>query len=122
MDTLIEKIQYLKNKHNLLLVDAKNAAKVMKLAEDLSYDVRVGQNPYLISCCRFDSNKCRVQVAVYWTARTHRDGKFTVSTALNHPTKGRTQLHRRHCTLEEVEELLRHPRAHTGKGYYRKGA
>lgn len=45
---------------------------------------------------------------------------FTVGTALSHPTKGKTQLFRRKLTCKDVEEILRNPRKHTGKGYYRK--
>jgi hypothetical protein len=45
---------------------------------------------------------------------------MTVSIALNHPKKGKTQLHRKHVTDEELKRLLENPRAHTGKGYYKR--
>jgi hypothetical protein len=56
----------------------------------------------------------RQQVNVYHTTGT-------VSTSLKHPVKGRTQLHRRGVmSLDELGELFRNPREHTGKGYYRR--
>jgi len=53
------------------------------------------------------------RVNVYYTTRT-------VGTALNHPNKGKTQLFRRNCSVEDLIEIFRNPRVHTGKGYKRK--
>ena len=49
-------------------------------------------------------------------------GKFyaTVATAMNHPTKGKTQLYRRGCDEPILQKLFAKPRAHTNKGYYRR--
>lgn len=45
---------------------------------------------------------------------------YTVGTYMDHPTKGKTQLFRKRCSLEEVMALLKNPRLHTGKGYRRR--
>lgn len=58
---------------------------------------------------------CRVNV---WS--NDKTDLFTVGTALDHPTKGKTQLFRKGLTESQVFALLRNPRKHTGKGYYRK--
>jgi len=47
--------------------------------------------------------------------------KLTVSTALRHPKRGRTQLYRKHVSLRDLERIFERPRAHTGYGYYTKG-
>lgn len=47
------------------------------------------------------------------------DGRrgLTVSTAINHPKLGKTQLYRKNCTLKELETIAKKPRTHTDKGY-----
>lgn len=45
---------------------------------------------------------------------------LTVTTELWHPKKGKTQLHRRGLTKDEVLKIFENPRHHTGKGYYAK--
>jgi len=60
---------------------------------------------------RCDSDGTRINV--YYTTGT-------VGTCLNHPKKGKTQLFRRDVSMEQLEQLFIDPRAHTGKGYYRK--
>ncbi len=54
-----------------------------------------------------------VRMNIYLTTRT-------VSTSMDHPTKGKTQLFRRNVTSEQLEQLFKQPRTHTGKGYYKK--
>ena len=54
---------------------------------------------------------CRIDV--YFTT-------MTVSVALRHPKKGKTQLHRKSITDAELGQIFRNPRKHTGKGYYKK--
>lgn len=44
---------------------------------------------------------------------------MTVQTAINHPKKGKTQLNRKNITPAELEKILKNPRQHTGKGYYK---
>ena len=46
--------------------------------------------------------------------------KMTVSTCLNHPKKGKTQLFRKNVTKEMLSQIFEYPRKHTGKGYYTK--
>ena len=46
--------------------------------------------------------------------------KMTVSTCLNHPKKGKTQLFRKNVNLKMLGEIFEYPRKHTGKGYYNK--
>lgn len=59
-----------------------------------------------------------VKVNVYYGKK---NGTYTVATALQHPTKGKTQLFRKGITTQELEAVLKNPRTHTDKGYY-KGA
>ncbi len=46
--------------------------------------------------------------------------KMTVSTCLNHPKKGKTQLFRKKVNTEMLRQIFEYPRKHTGKGYYTK--
>lgn len=46
--------------------------------------------------------------------------KMTVSTGLDHPKQGKTQMFRKNVTLVELEKLFINPRTHTGKGYKKK--
>ena len=62
-----------------------------------------------------DSPSCVFNI--YWNKKNY---SFTVGTALNHPSKGNTQLWRRKQSCEDVISLLDNPRLHTGKGYYKK--
>jgi len=55
--------------------------------------------------------KDRVRVNVYLS-------RMTVSTAMKHPKKGKTQLFRQDVSLEQLEEIFKNPRTHTNKGYY----
>lgn len=46
---------------------------------------------------------------------------YTVGTYMYHPgQKKKTQLFRKHCTLDQVFAILKNPRIHTGKGYRTK--
>lgn len=46
--------------------------------------------------------------------------KMTVSTALDHPTQGKTQLFRKNVSMRLLELLFNNPRLHTDKGYQKK--
>ena len=46
--------------------------------------------------------------------------RMTVSTALHHPTKGKTQLYRKNVSFALLEKLFINPRTHTAKGYTQK--
>jgi hypothetical protein len=48
--------------------------------------------------------------------------KMTVSTAINHPKKGKTQLFRKRVGRNLMEQIFENPRVHTDKGYQRRGA
>ncbi|KAG5192289.1 hypothetical protein JKP88DRAFT_142729, partial [Tribonema minus] len=37
---------------------------------------------------------------------------------LAHPTRGRTQLIRKHQSMQQLEDIFIKPRTHTGVGYY----
>jgi len=57
--------------------------------------------------------KAGMRMNIYYT-------KMTVGTAMRHPKMGSTQLYRRHVTDEQLYKLMRNPRHHTGRGYYKK--
>ena len=86
-----------------------------KLADKFGYKLDTGKNPWVHSFKKED-----VQVYVYHRVQTIYDLKFTVTTQLSHPTKGRTQLHRRSVDIMQLQRILEEPRVHTGKGYYKK--
>jgi hypothetical protein len=46
--------------------------------------------------------------------------KMTVSTGLNHPKQGKTQMFRKNVTLVELAKIFENPRVHTNKGYKKK--
>lgn len=58
---------------------------------------------------RVDGHRQRVNV--WWTT-------WTVSTALWHPKKGKTQLYRREVDLPLLRRIFENPRVHTEVGYY----
>ena len=51
-----------------------------------------------------------------------RTWNVTVATTVTHPVWGRQQLFRKHLGMDELEKIFVNTRAHTGKGYYQKGA
>jgi len=53
------------------------------------------------------------RINVYYT-------KMTVTSCLNHPKFGNTQLIRKNISMERLGELFKNPRIHTGVGYYTK--
>lgn len=63
---------------------------------------------YMLGFCRKG-----VRMNVYYS-------KMTVSTALDHPTKGKTQLFRRNVSMRLLEMIMINPRVHTDKGYRTK--
>lgn len=69
----------------------------------------------MLSFCKdtTDSHHSFLRINVYLT-------KMTVSTALQHPKQGKTQLFRRQVTPEELNKIFENPRVHTKKGYQRK--
>lgn len=77
-------------------------------------------------CLNFSKtiNEEKAVLNIYWNKRTEyilavgRPALLVVQSAINHPKKGRTQLHRRGIDLIALEKLFENPRTHTGKGYY----
>ena len=61
------------------------------------------------------------KVNIYHGGKGGRRELFTVATAINHPTKGKTQLFRKYITQQELAAVLKNPRTHTEKGYYQGG-
>lgn len=58
------------------------------------------------------------KVNIYHGGKGGRRDLFTVATAINHPVKGKTQLFRKYVSEQELDAVLKNPRAHTDKGYY----
>jgi hypothetical protein len=64
------------------------------------------------------------------TATTTDDDEFvvldcwpttgTIGSFLKHPRLGKTQLFRKYCTDDELDEIFHNPRAHTDKGYQQR--
>lgn len=85
------------------------------IAAPHGYEVSTGGNPWMHAF-----RKKGVQVYIYHSASSMLNRKYTVTTQITHPKRGRTQLHRRHCTMKDINDILKCPRIHTSKGYYRK--
>lgn len=100
-------------------MQAQLVKKLSKPAKQFGYEVSAGSNEWLV-LLRKDTDQGRVQIAVYLTKKTEYTGLYTVSTALNHPKKGKTQLHRKHINFKDVLKIIENPRTHTGVGYYEK--
>ena len=61
-----------------------------------------------------DCSGAPARISVYYTTGC-------VGSVIQHPKHvSRTQMFRRDCTLEELEEIFSNPRVHTGKGYQRR--
>lgn len=58
-------------------------------------------------------NDYRARINVWLT-------KMTVSTAINHPRKGKTQLYRKNVDRKLLTEIFKNPRIHTDRGYRTK--
>lgn len=67
-------------------------------------------------CMRSFLNASGHRINVY---RKGNRSTFTVGTAINHPTKGKTQLFRKNVNPEQLQKIFENPRVHTGKGYYK---
>jgi len=68
----------------------------------------------VLSFARHDEQENdRVRIHVYYTTGT-------VATSLDHPRLGRNQLFQRNVNLQQLEEIFRNPKLHTGKGVHRR--
>lgn len=84
-------------------------SEIKEISEKEGYDlIDYQENIGLISFGKKD-----VRINIYLT-------KMTVSTSLNHPKKGKTQLFRKNVNKEMLIKIFEYPRAHTGKGYFTK--
>lgn len=81
--------------------------QVRAVAVQFGYtEVDWNETSRVISFC-----KESVRINVYYTTGT-------AGTCLHHPVRGKTQLFRRHVSVDQLEQIFRNPRSHTGKGYY----
>lgn len=88
-----------------------NKQEILLLAQKYkwAFNVLNEPNPLMLSFFKFG-----MRMNVYYTTGT-------VSTAIDHPKAGRTQLYRRDITIAQLEKLFINPREHTGKGYFKRG-
>lgn len=70
------------------------------------FDLERQPNPHMLSFF-----KGEMRINVYHTT-------MTVSTALRHPIKGKTQLYRRNVNEKMLKQIFEFPRVHTGRGYF----
>lgn len=86
--------------------------KILQAAEEYGWKpVQVDLNTYMIGFKQDDNAYERINVYVT---------KSTFVTQINHPKKGKGQLFRRNIWEENYPKIFRNPRAHTGRGYYRR--
>lgn len=64
-----------------------------------------------IGMLRFEKEDAKINV--YYT-------RMTVTTCIDHPKKGKTQLFRRNVDYKKLDAIFKKPRVHTGLGYYTK--
>ena len=84
------------------------------LAEQHGWQRIPTKDPYMDSFVKnYGGSPARMNV--WHSERSHRG--FTVGTCITHPKKGKTQMFRKFCSLQEVETLMKNPRHHSGKGY-----
>lgn len=83
---------------------------IITLAINTGWDFPLEEQPNSLMLSFFKKD---MRINVYYTT-------MTVSTALNHPTKGKNQMYRRNITQRQLTEIFRNPRVHTGKGYYKR--
>tara|TARA_R110000782_G_scaffold241759_1_gene328212 strand:+ start:702 stop:1040 length:339 start_codon:yes stop_codon:yes gene_type:complete len=92
-----------------------NINDILNLCFKHSYDLIHVNNSNGMLRFKKLTNDGKISVNIYSTT-------FTVTTEINHPKKGKTQLHRRLNGLQNrlviLENILINPRIHTGKGYY----
>lgn len=85
--------------------------KVRKLAKKYGWEEESAKDPRVLIFNRYNGG--HQQINVWFTTAT-------VATSLKHPNKGRTQLYRKHVTMDTLEKIFDNPRVHTDLGYYTK--
>lgn len=94
---------YIKQRINLIQIELKR--RRWKI-------VAYRPNNYCLTAVRLHETENPQQINIYLTT-------LTIQTAMNH-TKGKKQLNRKCSTVSEIFEIIKDPRKHTGKGYYKK--
>jgi len=84
---------------------------VKRFAKKYHWNIEVSIDKTLLIFSRYDRG--HQQVNVWFTTGT-------VGTSLKHPTKGKTQLFRRHVDYELLEKIFQNLRVHSDLGYYTK--
>ncbi|MCP4651172.1 MAG: hypothetical protein GY853_13985 [PVC group bacterium] len=85
----------------------ENKTAVNKIASENGYKKTFENKPnFMVS---YQKNGVRINVYM---------STLTISTVINHPKKGKTQLHRKKCNIELIKKIFKNPRQHTGLGYY----
>lgn len=94
----------------------KNRLEILICARSLNYKLRrINAFNYVLD--RTTEKHGSEVVNVYWNSK---NSLFTVLTALNHPSKGKTQMTRKFLSVETVLKILKKPRLHTDRGYRKK--
>jgi hypothetical protein len=94
---------------SLTATDVLDIHTVARLAGELGYSqIQFNKASRVISFGRG-----QVRINVYYTTGT-------VSTSLDHPVQGKTQLFRRKVDIRSLREIFDNPRMHTGAGYHRR--
>lgn len=88
----------------------KITTRIKKIAEKHDWEFLCYQEN--IGMISFWKNKSD-RINIYTTT-------MTVSTSINHPKKGKTQLFRKLVDFDELNIIFQNPRVHTDKGYYTK--
>ncbi len=89
---------------------ASNIERIRQIATAASWQ-EVGLNE-VSKVISFINNDETVKINIYYTT-------MTVSTCMDHPSMGKTQLFRRNISFEELKIILDDPRWHSNRGYYR---
>ncbi len=95
------------------LKDSKLRHKIEKIATENGWTLlcyKVGAE--MISFTKeYKGSKARINV---WLTTK------TVSTALNHPKQGKTQLYRKKVDIPLMHKIFKNPRTHTNRGYQKR--
>lgn len=100
-------------------IDDDKAEKAYQLALENGWKLLdIQQNIKMVRFIRTDNGDVQ-KINIYYGGKKGKRYYYTVATALNHPTKGKTQLFRKGIDEKELRAILDQPRVHTFKGYYR---
>lgn len=89
-------------------------SELAEIAKKFGWSPIPSGDPYMVSFGKMiDGSRARINV---WNGRRGQ----TVGTYVDHPKQGKTSLFRRWVTNEELKQIFKNPRAHTGKGYRKR--